>query len=53
MTDYEYEDIEQNYRYDNKTKKTTVRFFPDKSIATITETLFTGDESIEVGMWEG
>lgn len=52
MDEYEYEDIEQEYYYDNKLKKTKVRFFPDKSIATITETTFTGDESIEVGIVE-
>ncbi|GAI44951.1 unnamed protein product [marine sediment metagenome] len=32
-----FEDIEEEYEYDGKPKKTSVRFFPDKSIATVTE----------------
>ena len=35
--EYEYEDIEEEYEYDGKPKKTSVRFFPDKNIATVTE----------------
>lgn len=52
MEEYEYEDKEQEYNYDDKLKKTTVRYFSDKSIATITETSFSGDEAIEVGIVE-
>jgi hypothetical protein len=53
MSDDEYyEDIVKNYIYDNKNEKTSVRFFPDKNIATVTETDFTGEESIEVGIAE-
>ena len=52
MNDYEYEDIAKDYVYDNKKERTTVRFFPYKNIATVTETEFAGDESIEVGIAE-
>ena len=33
----EHEDIEEEYEYGGKAKKTSVRFFPDKNIATVTE----------------
>ena len=48
--DYEYEDINKEYQYDNKTKYTSVRLFSDKNIATIIKTEFSGDETIEVGV---
>jgi len=48
--DYEYEDIDQEYQYDNKIKRTSVRFFQNKNIATVTKTEFSGDELIEVGI---
>ncbi|TET23959.1 MAG: hypothetical protein E3J78_01800, partial [Candidatus Cloacimonadota bacterium] len=48
--DYEYEDIEQDYKYDKKRKHTSVRFFPDKNIATVTKSEFEGEEAIEVAI---
>jgi len=33
----EFEDIEREYEYGGKREKTSVRFFPDKSIASVTE----------------
>lgn len=50
--DDEFEDIKEQYEYDGKSKRTKVRFFPDKSIATITESSFSEDEGemIEIGV---
>jgi len=48
--DYEYEDIDQDYQYDNKREHTSVRLFSDKNIATVIKTEFSGDETIEVGI---
>lgn len=46
--DYEYEDVDRDYQYDNKREHTSVRLFPDKNIATVIKTEFSGDEAIEV-----
>jgi len=49
----EYEDIEEIYEYDYEMKKTSVRYFPDRSIATVTTTGGDlGDLETEV-LWEG
>ena len=37
MVDNGFEDIEEEYEYDDKPKKTSVRFFHDRNIATVTE----------------
>lgn len=49
MSEENFDDIAQKYYYDDKPKKTTVRFFPEKNIATVTKTEFSGEEEIEVG----
>lgn len=51
----EYQDIVERYEYGEKSKKTTVRFFPNKNIATVTKT--TDDFGIKLIepeiLWEG
>jgi hypothetical protein len=37
--EYEYEDIVEKYEYANKSESTSVRYFPNRSIATITKTV--------------
>lgn len=50
MEEYEFEDIDQEYTYDNKRCRTSIRYFLEKNIATITKTEFSGQEAIEVGI---
>ena len=50
----EFEDITEAYEYDGIDKKTWVRFFPNNSIATVTETTDEGLEEIDAQvLWEG
>lgn len=51
----EYQDIVEEYEYGGKQLKTKVRFFPEKSIATVTKT--TDDDGVQLiepeVLWEG